>query len=281
MRPKWISQHNFMLPILPVVFFLLVFFVFPIWRVIYGSFWDPDFTLKNYIHFFREPVYVKVVLNTFKISLSVTLFSLLLGYPYAYLMANTSDRIAAKMMIFVLLPWLVSILVRCYAWMIILGRNGVINSSLLNVGLISSPIKLLYNTTAVNIGMVHVMLPYMILSLYSVMKGIDRDLLKAAESLGAGRFQAFMRIFFPLSLPGVGGGCLIVFIMSIGFFITPALLGGSGDTMIAQLIESNVRVLLRWSFAFASSIVLLLSTVFILVIYNRFLGLDRLWGEQQ
>jgi ABC-type spermidine/putrescine transport system permease subunit I len=122
------------------------------------------------------------------------------------------------------------------------------------------------------------LLPYMILSLYAVMKGIDRDLLKAAQSLGANRLKAFVRIFLPLSLPGVGGGCLIVFIMSIGFFITPALLGGPRDTMIAQLIEQNVTLLLKWGFAFAAAFVLLALTVLFLAAYNRFLGLDKLWG---
>lgn len=277
MMGVWIVRHRW-LPIVPVLLYLLVFFVIPISRALYGSFWDPGFSLKHYAHFFREPVYLKVVINSFKIALTVTFFSLLLGYPYAYLLSSIPERTANKLLIFVLLPFWISLLVRNYAWMVLLGRNGVFNTILMSIGFIPRPVKLLYNSTGVNIGMVHIMLPYMILSLYAVMKGIDRNLLKAAQNLGANRFQAFARVFLPLSLPGVGGGCLIVFIMAIGFFITPALLGGPKDTMIAQLIEQSVTLLLNWGFAFAASFVLLLLTVLILLVYNRFMGLDRLWG---
>ena len=266
------------LPILPVLIYLLFFFVIPLSRALYGSFWDPDFSLKHYAHFFTRPVYVKVVLNSFRIAMSVTFFSLLLGYPYAYLLSGLRERTANKLLIFVVLPFWVSLLVRNYAWMVLLGRNGVFNSVLMGVGFIDRPVKLIYNSTGVNIGMVHIMLPYMILSLYAVMRGIDRNLLKAAQSLGANRLRTFLRIFLPLSLPGVGGGCLMVFIMAIGFFITPAILGGPRDTMIAQLIEQHVTLLLNWGFAFAAAFILLMFTIAVLLVYNRYLGLDRLWG---
>jgi putative spermidine/putrescine transport system permease protein len=266
------------LPILPVLIYLLFFFVIPLSRALYGSFWDPDFSLKHYSHFFTRPVYVKVVLNSFRIAVSVTFFSLVLGYPYAYLLSGLRERTANKLLIFVVLPFWVSLLVRNYAWMVLLGRNGVFNSVLMGIGFIDRPVKLIYNSTGVNIGMVHIMLPYMILSLYAVMRGIDRSLLKAAQSLGANPFRTFLRIFLPLSLPGVGGGCLMVFIMAIGFFITPALLGGPRDTMIAQLIEQHVTLLLNWGFAFAAAFILLMFTIVVLLVYNRYLGLDRLWG---
>jgi len=273
----WIVRYRW-IPLLPLLAYLVVFFVLPMSKAFYGSLWDPHFTLAHYSHFFRQPVYLKVIINSFKIALMVTLFSLLLGYPYAYLLSSVSERTASKLLVFVLLPFWISLLVRNYAWMVLLGRNGVFNTILLSTGLVSKPIKLLYSSRGVDIAMVHIMLPYMILSLYAVMKGIDRNLLKAAQSLGANRLRTFVRIFLPLSLPGVGGGCLMVFIMAIGFFITPALLGGPKDTMIAQLIEQNVTLLLNWGFAFAASFVLLLLTVLILLVYNRFLGLDRLWG---
>ena len=266
------------LPILPVLIYLLFSFVIPLSRALYGSFWDPDFSLKHYAHFFTRPVYVKVVLNSFRIAISVTFFSLLLGYPYAYLLSGLREQTANKLLIFVVLPFWVSLLVRNYAWMVLLGRNGVFNSVLMGIGLIDRPVKLIYNSTGVNIGMVHIMLPYMILSLYAVMRGIDRNLLKAAQSLGANRLKTFLRIFLPLSLPGVGGGCLMVFIMAIGFFITPAILGGPRDTMIAQLIEQHVTLLLNWGFAFAAAFILLMFTIAVLLVYNRYLGLDRLWG---
>ena len=264
--------------VMPLLLYLVLFFVVPLSRGLWVSLWDPDFTLKNYVHFFTEPVYVMVVINSFKIATTVTLFALLLAYPYAYLLASVSEDTASKLLLFVILPFWVSLLVRNYSWMILLGRHGVFNSILMNAGLVTRPVKFLYSTTGVNIGMVHIMLPYMILSLFSVMKGIDRNLLRAAQSLGANRFHAFVKVFLPLSLPGVAGGCLIVFIMSIGFFITPALLGGARDVMIAQLIEKNVSLMLKWGFAFAAAFVLLALTIVILTIYNRFLGLDRLMG---
>ena len=264
--------------IYPLMLFLIVFFVYPLFLGFIRSFFDPHFTLIHYIHFFRVPIYVLVIINTFKIAVTVTVFCLLLGYPFAYLLSSVSPKMSNRLMIIVLIPFWVSLLVRTYAWMVLLGREGVINSVLIGLGLTTSPIKLIYNAIGVNIGMVHILLPYMILNLYSVMKGIDRNLLKASENLGANRLQTFFRVFFPLSLPGVAGGCLIVFIMAIGFFITPALLGGTGDIMISQLIESHVTTLLNWGFAFCASFILLGITFLILLIYNRFLGLDKLWG---
>lgn len=283
-KNKWTSivgiiliRHPWIL-ISPLLLYLFLFFVVPLSRGLWVSFWDPQFTLKNYAHFFTEPVYVMVVINSFKIASTVTIISLMLAYPYAYLLSSVSDDTASKLLIFVILPFWVSLLVRNYSWMILLGRHGVFNTILMDLGLVSRPIKFLYSTMGVNIGMVHIMLPYMILSLFAVMKGIDRNLMKAAQSLGANRFHTFIRVFLPLSLPGIAGGCLIVFIMSIGFFITPALLGGARDVMIAQLIEQNVSLMLRWGFAFAAAFVLLALTVVILAVYNRFLGLDRLMG---
>ncbi len=262
----------------PLILYLFVLFVYPLFLGLIRSFFDPRFTMTHYIHFFSAPVYLRVILNTFKIATTVTLFCLVLGYPYAYLLSSISPKMSNRLMIIVLLPFWVSLLVRTYAWMVLLGREGVINSILIGLGLTTSPIKLIYNAVGVNVGMVHILLPYMILNLYSVMNGIDRNLLKASENLGANRFQTFFRIFFPLSLPGVGGGCLIVFIMAIGFFITPALLGGTGDIMISQLIEVHVTTLLNWGFAFCASFILLCLTILILLVYNRFLGLDKLWG---
>ncbi len=145
-------------------------------------------------------------------------------------------------------------------------------------GIIDSPLELLHTTFAVNVGMVHMMLPFMIMALFSVMKGINLSLLKAAASLGASAFQTFFRIYFPLSFPGVAAGSLLVFIFSLGFFITPALLGGRTDMMISMLIEVQVSELLNWGFAAALAIILLIMTLVLFYIYNRFLGLDRIWG---
>jgi putative spermidine/putrescine transport system permease protein len=270
--------RNQSISLLPVLAFLFLLFVFPISIALYKSFWDPDFSFKHYYHFFTQPLYLNVILSSFRISLIVAFVCLILGYPYAYLAAAVSERRAGKLLFFAILSFWISLLVRNYAWIVLLGRRGIINTALLQLGILSQPAKLVFNTIGLTIGMVHVMLPFMILSLYSVMSGIDRNLLKAAQSLGANRIQSFVKVFFPLSLPGVYGGFLMVFITSIGFFITPALLGGAKDTMIAQLIAENVTTLLNWGLAFAASFVLLFFTVLILFVYNKLFGLDRMWG---
>jgi len=275
----WIEQIGFhRLLLAPALTFLLVVFIYPISFVLIKSFIDPVPTLKHYIHFFKNPAYFKVLLITFKISFTVTMLTLFLGYPMAYLLCRVSDKTRNFLMILVLIPFWTSLLVRNYAWMVFLGREGVLNRILMGLGLIESPIKFLHTTFAVNLGMAHMMLPFMILALFSVMKGIDLGLVKAASSLGANPFQTFWRVYFPLTLPGVAAGCLLVFIFSLGFFITPSLLGGRTDMMISMLIEIQVSELLNWGFASALSVILLVMTLMLFYIYNRFLGLDRLWG---
>jgi len=177
----------------------------------------------------------------------------------------------------VVLPFFTSIIVRTYAWMVLLGRNGVVNQSLTWLGLTDMPLPLLYNQGGVLIGMTYVLLPYMVLTVYSVMHGIEPGLIRAAHSLGASRWQAFRRVFLPLSLPGIAGGTLLVFILSLGFFITPALMGGPSDVMIAMLIEREVEFTLNWSFASALAVILLMLTLVGFVGYNRIVRLERVF----
>lgn len=264
--------------IIPTLVFLFIIFVYPLSLILLKSFFDPSLTLKHYLHFFSTSIYIRVLLITFKISFSVTLLCLVLGYPIAYLLSRVPDKIRNYLMILVLIPFWTSLLVRNYAWMVLLGREGVFNRILMGLGMIDSPLKLLHTTFAVNVGMVHMMLPFMILALFSVMKGIDFNVLKAAASLGANSLQAFFRVYFPLTLPGVAAGSLLVFIFSLGFFITPSLLGGRGDMMISMLIEVQVGELLNWGFASALAIILLVMTFILFFAYNRILGLDRIWG---
>jgi ABC-type spermidine/putrescine transport system permease subunit I len=182
------------------------------------------------------------------------------------------------MLIAVLIPFWTSILVRTYAWMVLLQRRGALNTLLVQFGLIQEPLELMYNRFGVLVGMVHILLPYMILPLYSVMQGIDMDLIKAAENLGANPLQSFARVFFPLSLPGVGAGLSLVFILAVGFFITPALMGGARETMIAQLIQRLISILLDWELGSALAFVLLAVVLIFFMLFNRLLGLDRLLG---
>jgi putative spermidine/putrescine transport system permease protein len=267
--------------LVPVFVYLFFFFVYPLFKMLLTScFVDGNFTVKNYYQLYENPVYLKVIFLTFQLSIICTFFSLILGYPLAYLLNREESKMRDIMMILIVLPFWTSLLVRIYAWMVILGRQGIINSTLLKLHLISAPLDLLYNTFGVTIGMVHFLLPFMVFPIYSVMCGIDKDLVKAAHNLGANPFQAFIKVFFPLSIPGVGAGSLIVFILALGFFVTPALLGGRENTVISMLIENQVTVQLNWPFASAISFVLLISTLIIFNISNQLLGIDRIWGRK-
>lgn len=272
------SLRWYLLLFLPLLF-LLTFYAYPISRMLLRSFFDPGFTLDHYRHFFSESAYSSVLINTFKMSISVTLLCLILGYPVAYLLASLPSRVSNLLMIMVVLPFFTAILVRTYAWMVILGRNGLINQFLMEWSLISSPLKLMHNLFGVYVGMVHILLPFMILPIYSVMIGIDKSLMRAAENLGADPVRVFLHVFMPLSLSGVGGGCLLVFIIALGFYITPSLLGGVSDVMISMFIETQVNQLLNWGFASAMAVLLLGMTLIIFSIYNRFFGIERMVGH--
>ncbi len=261
---------------------LAVLFVYPISRIIYTSFLiDGSFSLDHYRRIIEVDAYIRVLRTTLTIGFQVTLICLLLGYPLAYFLASVPTRWQRILIILVLVPFWTSFLVRTYAWMVLLQRRGVVNDWLMSLGLTSEPVQMMYNRMGVLVGMVHVMLPFMVLPLFAVMIGIDRNLIRAAQNLGASPFQAFRRVFLPLSLPGIAAGSILVFILSIGFYITPALMGGRQDTMIAQLIEAQVRDRLNWEFATAIATFLLIVTVIIVAVYNRILGTERVFGEDR
>jgi ABC-type spermidine/putrescine transport system permease subunit I len=266
--------------IAPLAAVFLVFFLVPFFYILYRSLWDPSFTLEHYFHIIREPLYLKVIFNTIKLAFVATMVCLILGYPFAFLLATTSEKTSNRLLAIVLIPFWISLLVRTYSWIIILGRKGLINSILLKIGFIDQPLTLLYTMKGVIIGMTHILLPYMIISLFSVMRGIDLALLKAARNLGANSFNAFIRIFFPLSLPGVTGGSLMVFVMGLGFFVTPALLGGPKDVVISVLIENQVTFILNWGFAFAIAIALCVIALFMVYFYNRYMGILKVLGGE-
>ena len=266
-----------LLLLLPALAVLAVLFVYPLLGIVDRSVYKGGYTLAAYRQVFGVPVYLQVLVATFKVSAVVTAVCLALGYPLAYVLTTRRPRTAQLLMIIVVLPFFTSIIVRTYAWMVLLGRNGIVNQYLIALGLTEKPLSLLYNQAGVVIGMTYVLLPYMVLTLYSVMRGIDPGLVRAAHSLGASRIQAFRRVFLPLSLPGIAGGTLLVFILSLGFFITPALMGGPGDVMIAMLIEREVEITLNWSFASALAVVLLALTLVGFAGYNRIVRLERIF----
>jgi putative spermidine/putrescine transport system permease protein len=261
----------------PAVVSIVVLFVIPIGYVLLLSVTDPSISLDHYRRLFTVPLYASVLLNTFKTALIVTVACLLLGYPLAYVMARRNDVVAAVFLIAVGLSFWSGFVVRTYAWLVILGTKGPISAGYALAGW-GRPPQLLFTSFSSMLGMTHILLPYMVLALYGVMRKIDPSYLRAAESLGARPFGAFRHVFLPLSLPGVVNGCILVFTMCLGFYITPILLGTPKDMMISQLISQQIEDLLAWGFASAIAVVLLACTLVLLGLYNRFAGLDRLWG---
>jgi len=264
--------------VIPALLALFLLFIYPISSILIKSLFSPDFTLKHYLYFFKTPLYSRVLWITFQISVLSTLSALIVGYPIAYVLRRAKPGIRNFFLLAITLSFMISLLVRNYSWIIVLQRSGVVNTVLTYLGLVDSPLKLLHNKFGVMVGMTHIFVPYIVFPIYSVMMGIDLNLEKAAQNLGATRWQTFWRVSFPLSLPGIGAGALLVFIMALGFFITPALLGGRKEQMISNLIQIQVVDLLNWPFASALSVILLLATLVVFAIYNRYLGVERLWG---
>lgn len=266
--------------LVPALLFLLVLFVSPVVQLLGLSILDRTggLTGAHYARLVATPVYVQVLLVTFRIAAWTTLLCLLGGYPVAYLLATTTERWRRALTLWVLLPFWTSFLVRTFAWIVLLGRRGAVNSLLTALGVVEAPLALVFNLTGVLIGMTHALLPLAVLTMVSVMVHIDPTLPQAAATLGARGSQAFWRVYLPLSLPGVAAAGLMVFITALGFFITPALLGGRRETMIAQVIIEQVQELLNWAFAGAVSLLLLVSALLVFYLYDRLLGMATLAG---
>jgi ABC-type spermidine/putrescine transport system permease subunit I len=263
--------------LLPLIAYLGVFYAYPIAAMMFRSAGEPYWTIQHFAKLFREGIYFHVMWMTAEVATMVTIAALVLGYPVAYLLARLDRSKSNLLLILVLVPFWTSVLVRTYAWMVLLGRQGIVNQFLLAIGAIDQPLRLLNTTFALYIAMVHVLLPFMILPLYGVMRGLDEDLLRAAQSLGAAPVAVFRQVWLPLSLPGVFAGCLLVFILALGFFITPALVGGPRDLMIAVLIQQQVD-LFNWPFASALAVVLLTASLIVFAVFERSMGVARIFG---
>ncbi len=290
-RLRRLEQWRYLVLLIPAVVFLVAFYGYPVASMLTRSFSEPAWGLQNY-----EPLvqarstvdvlglslpmnaYIRVFWITLQIAVIVTVFTLLLGYPVAYALSSISAARANLLMILVLIPFWTSILVRSYAWMVLLGQEGIVNEALIATGVLTEPMQLLNTRLAVYLGMIHILLPFMILPLYAVMRGIDRNLLRAAGNLGAAPWPVFRRVFLPLSLPGIAAGCLLVFILALGFYITPALLGGQRDVMVSMLIQQQVSRL-NWGFGAALALVLLLMALAIYLLFTRLLGVERVFGS--
>lgn len=266
---------------LPAFTMLAVVFLGPlVWFFAQTLFVDNDPSLlgSQIVAVITSRVMLQAIITTNWISLLVTASVLLMGYPIAYYLANRAGLRFTLVVFCIIVPYFTSIIVRTYSWMVLLGRTGLINQTLINTGLIDAPLPLLYNKLAIVIGMTYVLLPYMVLTLFAAMRSIDRNLLLAARGMGASGLMTFWRVYFPLSLHGVISGALIVFILSIGFFITPALMGGPSDVMVAMLIERSVEITLDWTTASVMSLFLLAVTLVLYAFYYRITDLRRLMG---
>lgn len=245
-----------------------------------GSRWTPDYLLAS-VDLRRDAngqiermpedqrAFARILVRTFEISAVVTLAALLLGYPLAYWLATLPARSANLLMILVLVPFWTSVLVRVAAWIVLLQKEGLVNGALTGIGLVNAPLALLFNRTGVVIAMVHILLPFMILPLYSVMKSVPGTYLRAAVSLGSPPLAAFFRVYVPQTYPGIGAGALLVFILAIGYYVTPALLGGADDQMLSYYVAQYTNVNINWGMACALGALLLAATLVLYGIYRR------------
>ncbi|NIJ56740.1 putative spermidine/putrescine transport system permease protein [Pseudochelatococcus lubricantis] len=248
----------------PALLLLLGVVGYPLLTIVLRSFSEPMWGLQNYVWFFGTPVNLVVLQRTFEVSAWVTLACVICAYPYAYMMTAVGPLLRMLLVLCVLVPFWVSGVVRTMAWVILLQDSGVINSALRWAGF--GTVRLIRTQQGVVIGMTQVLLPFMILPLYSVMRGIDLRLVQAARSLGARPSRAFLQVYLPLSLPGVYAGAIIVFILALGFYITPALLGGPRSTMLSTLVQNQVLSLLNWGRGGAMGVVLLVATFILLAL---------------
>ncbi|MFM9999291.1 MAG: ABC transporter permease [Betaproteobacteria bacterium] len=240
-----------------------------------------DWSLEHYRRMWEQPSYGRTFLATFEVSALTTAICILMGYPLAYFLSEIPKRAANLCMIAVLLPLWTSLLVRTYAWLVLLQRRGLINSWGIELGLWDEPLALVHNLAGTLIGMVHVMLPFLVLPLYSAMRAIDRNYLRAAANLGASPLRSFWLVFFPLAMPGLATGALIVFILCLGFYVTPAVLGGGKVIMVSSRIASDIEIFFNWGAASALGVVLLALTAALIVAASRLVRIDGVVGRHE
>ena len=276
------KEHTSMLLLVtPALVMVVVLLIMPLcWLAFQSVQTEEGFSLANYIRIFQESIYWDTFALTFKISFLVTILSIVMGFPIAYAASRLQGFWANLILICVILPFWTSVLVRAYAWLVLLQRRGLVNQTLMDLGIIDQPLTLMHNTTSTVIGTLHVMLPFMVLPLYSVMKKIPQDLMQASESLGAKPFYTFRRVFLPMAAPGVMAGSILVFVICLGFFITPELLGGGRTILVSMLVQRNVELYHAWGAASAVGLVLLFVVFLIFWGINRFIPIERILGAR-
>lgn len=262
------EKRNVFLLALPCTLTLLIAFVIPMVVTFIKAIMTDNLTY--YTKFFTDPFYLKVFKNTIVLSVKTTLVSLLLGYPTAYFIARTKSKIKGILIIATIFPFLVSAVIRAYGWMVILGSSGILNQFLMNHGLITQPVEIMYTETSVMIGMAQLLLPYMILAITSVIQSIDKNVENAARSLGANAVQTFFKVTLPLSAPGVISGCILVFTMGMTSYVTPQLLGGAQYLTMTTLIYNQIKTTYNLEFANAICYILVFAILVFQVVSNSF-----------
>ncbi|MDQ8731484.1 ABC transporter permease [Bradyrhizobium sp. LHD-71] len=263
----------------PALALMIVFYVYPISRVLWISVTEPQPGLENFELLLTSASIHKMLLTTARISVLTTLITLVLAYVVAYALVHAGERARRWMFLGVIVPLWISVLVRAFAWFVLLRREGLINNILMTSGVVDSPLSLIWNETGVMIGMVHYMLPFGILPIYANMRDIDQRCIAAARGLGATRSEAFRKVFLPLSMPGVVGAGILVFMFSLGFFVTPAILGGGKTLMIAEYIKVQILEVVRWGVGTMLAATLVIVIGALLAVLSRFVDLRKLFGS--
>ena len=272
-------MNNGKMMVAPAILWLGIFFVVPLLIVIAVSFAGRtpygqvifNFTLNNYLRFL-EPLYLSIFADTLVVAIVTTLITIIMGYPVAYSIAQLPKKWQQPGLILVMIPFWINFLIRSYAWVIILRSQGVVNTILLKLGLIEQPLQLLYNDTAVMLGMVYALLPFMVLPIYVSLEQLDKRLLEAAADLGAKPWTAFRKITLPLTLPGISAGTILVFISSLGMFVVPDVMGGAKSSLIGNLIQNQFLSARDWPFGSALSIILAVLSLLLIVLYYKALS---------
>ncbi|WP_225032540.1 ABC transporter permease [Paraburkholderia sp. XV] len=258
--------------LLPALLLLVIFFLLPVLSLLLRSVLEPSLGMQNYAQLVGSTTYLRVFGNTFLVATVVTLATLAIGFPTAWLLAIAPRKLSSLLFAIMLLSMWTNLLARTFAWMVLLQQTGPINRMLMALGIISEPLTLVNNLIGVTIGMTYIMLPFLVMPLHATLRSIDPSTLRAAAICGASRWQAFWRVLVPLAMPGVASGALMVFVMALGYFVTPALLGGASYMMLAELIAQLVQQLLNWGLAGAAAFVLLAVTLSLYALQLRFTG---------
>lgn len=277
-RRGFTQQQVYWLLMLPALLMLAAFYMFPLLKVLWISVTDPAPGLDNYGRLFTSASVQRVLMTTLRIGLITTGVSMVMAYIVAYAMTHATERMQRWMIFFVLVPFWISVLVRAFAWVALLRGEGIVNNLLVGSGLIDTPLTMVRNEPGVIIGMIHYMVPFAVLPLYANMWGIDQRLVAAARGLGATPVQAFLKVFLPLSLPGIVGAGVLVFIFSAGFYVTPAILGGGKVFMIAEYIAVQINETLRWGLGTMLASTLMIFVFVLMATLARFVNLKRLFG---